>query len=189
MKLLKQSLVLTLCCIAVFGFVYPLLIWGVAQVAGPNNGKGEVVEYNGRVVGFKLIGQSFTEDKYFNSRPSAVGYNAASTGGSNKGPTNPDYLSEVQARIDTFLAHNPGVAKSQIPVDIVTASGGGLDPHISPQAAYLQVKRIAKVRNLAENEVKALVDEHIDGPLLGLMGTSKVNVLKLNIALEKLAKK
>jgi K+-transporting ATPase ATPase C chain len=114
-----------------------------------------------------------------------VDYNAASTGGSNKGPTNPDYLSVVQARIDSFLVHNPDVKKEQIPVDLVTASGGGLDPHISPKAAIVQIDRIAKTRNIDKTVLRKLVDEHIEEPILGL-GPERVHVLKLNIALDEI---
>jgi K+-transporting ATPase ATPase C chain len=162
-----------------------MLITGIAKIVGPNGGRGEEIVVNGKVVGFELIGQKFDDDQYFNSRPSAVDYNAAATGGSNKGPTNPDYLAQVQARIDTFLVHNPGVKKEDIPVDLVTASGGGLDPHISPAAALVQVDRIARVRNIDREKLMALVNEHSEAPIFGL-GTSRVHVLRLNIDLDKL---
>jgi K+-transporting ATPase ATPase C chain len=134
------------------------------------------------------VGQSFTSDKYFNSRPSAVGYNAAGSGGSNKGPSNPDYLAEVQARIDTFVVHNPDIKREEIPSDLVTASGSGIDPHISVQAARVQVKRIAKVRNISEATINQIIEQQTDKPLLDLFGTEKVNVLKLNLALDNLIK-
>ena len=175
---------LTIVCMIFFMGIYSLIIWLPAQFA-PEHGKGETVAINNRIVGWKLEGQKFTHDKYFWSRPSAVDYNAASAGGSNKGPTNPDYLKSVQDRIDTFLVHNPGVQKNDIPSDLVTASGSGLDPDISVQAALVQVKRIAAARRISEVEVRQLVEEHIDRPLLGLLGTSRVNVLKLNIDLDK----
>ena len=142
------ALKMTFLTVIIFGVLYPLFITGIAKLVAPNGGKGEEITVNGKVVGFELIGQKFDDDRYFNSRPSAVDYNAAGTGGSNKGPTNPDYLAQVQARIDTFLVHNPGVKKEAIPVDLVTASGGGLDPHISPAAAIVQIDRIARVRNV-----------------------------------------
>jgi K+-transporting ATPase ATPase C chain len=132
------------------------------------------------------IGQKFTDDKYFWSRPSAVDYNSAGSGGSNKGPTNPEYLALVQSRIDTFLAHNPGVKKSEIPSELVTASGSGQDPNLSPQGAMVQVSRIAKTRNIQEEKLFALINEHVEKPLLNLFGTTKVNVLKLNLALDNL---
>ncbi len=179
------ALKLTLACIVVFVGLYTLFIWGIAQAA-PNNGKGETISVNNTIVGYKSEGQNFTDDKYFNSRPSAVGYNAAGSGGSNKGPSNPDYLKDVQNRIDTFLVHNPSIKKEDIPSEMVTASGSGLDPDISPQGAYVQVKRIATVRGISETAIKKLVDEHIEQPLFGLFGTAKINVLQLNIALDKL---
>lgn len=177
---------ITALTIILFGVVYPLVITAIAQLTR-GGGSGETVLVNGKVVGFELIGQSFTSDRYFNDRPSAVGYNAASTGGSNKGPTNPDYLKEVQGRIDDFLAKNPDVKRAEVPVDLVTASGGGLDPHISPQAALIQVPRIAKARNMDPEVVRRLVQDNIEEPLLGLFGPRKVNVLRLNIAIDQLS--
>lgn len=187
MKLIKQSLLLTLVCLVLFAFLYPTVIWGFARVAGPNGGKGEIIEKNGRIIGFANVGQSFTQDNYFNGRPSAVGYNAAGSGGSNKAPSNPDYLKEVQARIDTFLVHNPDIAKNQIPAELVTASGSGLDPHISPQAAYVQILRIAKARNLRPENVQDLVNSQTDEPFLGFLGPATINVLKLNLALDEMS--
>ena len=175
---------LTLLTIIFFCVVYPAIIWAVAQLA-PNNGKGEVVVANGKKY-YSNIGQSFTQDKYFNSRPSAVNYNAAGSGGSNKGASNEEYLQTVQARVDTFLMHNPGVDKKDIPVEMVTASGSGLDPNISPKAALVQVKRIASVRKLSPETIEKLMANNTEGPLLGLFGPEKVNVLKLNIALDNL---
>jgi potassium-transporting ATPase KdpC subunit len=169
-----------------FGVIYPLFIVGMAKLIGPGNGNGETIEVNGMTVGFELIGQSFTDDKYFNSRPSAVNYNAAATGGSNKGPSNPDYLKQVEERINDFLVKNPGIKKEEVPVDLITASGGGLDPDISEDAALVQIQRIAKVRRIAPDEVKKLVDQHTDHPIFGLFGISTVHVLALNIALDKI---
>jgi len=183
-KNLIISLKLTLVMLILCSLLYPLLIAGIGK-ATPGGGKGKTVSVNGKIVGYELIGQKFTEDKYFWGRPSAVDYNAAGSAGSNKGPSNPDYLKIVQDRIDTFLVHNPGIKKGEIPADLVTASGSGLDPDISPASAYVQVKRIADVRGLPEEKVKVLVDQHLDKPFLG-MGPSKVNVLKLNIALDEL---
>jgi len=183
-KNLLIALKLTLVMLVLCSLVYPLIIAGIGK-ATPGGGKGKTLSLNGKVVGYELIGQKFTEDKYFWGRPSAVDYNAAGSAGSNKGPSNPDYLKIVQDRIDTFLVHNPGVKKEDIPADLVTASGSGLDPDISPASAYVQVKRVAKTRGLSEDKVKALVDQHVDKPVLGI-GPSKVNVLKLNIALDEL---
>jgi K+-transporting ATPase ATPase C chain len=176
---------LTVVTVVFFCVVYTLFIWAIGQAA-PSRGEGQTVSVNGKVVGYTLEGQNFSKDEYFWSRPSAVSYNAAGSGGSNKGPTNPDYLSDVQKRVDTFLAHNPGITKADIPADLVTASGSGIDPDISPEAAYVQVKRIAAVRKLDEAKVRALVDQHVDKPLLGMFGPSKVNVLKLNMDLDNL---
>jgi K+-transporting ATPase ATPase C chain len=183
-KNLLISLKLTVVLLVLCSLLYPLLIAGIGK-ATPGGGKGKTLSVNGKVVGYELIGQKFTQDKYFWSRPSAVDYNAAGSAGSNKGPSNPDYLKIVQDRIDTFLVHNPGVNKEEIPADLVTASGSGLDPDISPASAYVQVKRIARVRGISEQNVKTLVDLHVEKPFLG-MGPSKVNVLKLNIALDEL---
>ncbi len=179
---IAPAIKLTLVMIVICAIIYPLLIAGVGKMA-PGNGKGVTVSVNGKVVGYERIGQKFTEDKYFWGRPSAVDYNAAGSAGSNKGPSNPDYLKVIQERIDTFLAHNPGVKKEEIPADLVTASGSGLDPHISPEAAYVQVKRIAAVRGIPETKVKALVDEYVSRSAIG---PSIVHVLKLNIALDDL---
>src|SRR6478752_347939 len=161
---------LTIVCILFFCGIYTLFIMGIAQAA-PAKGNGQTVIVNGKVKGYKLIGQKFTDDKYFWGRPSAVDYNAAGSGGSNKGPSNPEYLATVQARIDTFLAHNPGIGKARISSEMVTASGSGLDPDISPEAAYTQVKRIAAARGISETAVTSIINQHIEQPLAGLFGT------------------
>lgn len=184
-KNLKQAIMLTILMLLLLGFAYPFVLWGIGRMM-PEKSTGSPIIQEGRITGYENIGQNFTDEKYFRGRPSAVGYNAASTGGSNKGPSNPDYLAEVQARIDTFLVHNPDVKKENIPSELVTASGGGLDPHISPQGAYVQISRIAKTRNLNEEKLTELIRNNIEKPLLGLFGTERVNVLKLNIALDKL---
>jgi K+-transporting ATPase ATPase C chain len=175
---------LTLICLLFFSGLYTALVWGAAQLA-PNSGKGEVVSAGGKVY-FRNIAQRFTQDRYFSSRPSAVGYNAAGAGGSNKGPSNPDYLAEVAARIDTFMAHNPGVERSTLPSDLVTASGAGLDPNLSLPAARVQVTRIARARGLQPGTVETLIRQYTEAPLLGFLGTEKVNVLELNLALDAL---
>lgn len=182
-KNLIISLKLTLVFIILLAVIYPLLIAAIGKFSA-GGGNGEKVEVNGKVVGYANIGQKFTDDKYFHGRPSAVEYNAAGSGGSNKGPSNPDYLAIVQQRIDTLLAHNPGITKEQIPADMVTASGSGLDPDISPDGALIQVKRIAATRNISQEKLKELVVAQTTKPLLGLFGPSKVNVLKLNVALD-----
>ena len=162
--------------------VYPLLVAGIAWFA-KGGGGGEKIMVNGKVKGYANIGQKFTEDKYFWGRPSAVDYNAAGSAGSNKGPSNPDYLKQVKDRIDSFLVHNPSVKKEQIPAEMVTASGSGLDPDVSPKAALIQIDRVAKTRNLPEEKIRQLVDDQTKNPLIG---PSHINVLKLNIELDKL---
>ena len=184
-KNLLISLKLTLVMIILCAVLYPLLIAAIGKAA-PGGGKGQTVSVNGKVVGYENVGQKFTDDKYFWGRPSAADYNAAGSAGSNKGPSNPDYLKIVQERIDSFLVHNPGIKKEEIPVDLVTASGSGLDPHISPAAAFVQVKRIAAIRHLDEEKVKTIVEQHIDKTVLG---PSVVNVLKLNIALDDMSER
>ena len=179
------ALRLTVICLVFFCGIYPLLIWGIAQIA-PENGNGETTSANGKVVGYALLGQNFSKDKYFWGRPSAVSYNAAGSGGSNKGPSNPDYLKDVQSKIDTFLVHNPDIKKADIPSELVTASGSDLDPHLSVQGVTVQIPRIAKTRNLTEDRLRALVAVHTEQPLLGLFGPSTVNILQLNIDLDKL---
>lgn len=185
-KTFLQSLKLTLICIICFSGVYTSVVYGIAQVM-PNRGRGEIVAAKGKTY-YANIGQQFKSEGYFNARPSAVAYNAAGSGGSNKGPSNPEYLADVQKRIDLILAQNPDIKKKDIPVEMVTASASGLDPHISVLSAKLQMKRIAKVRNLKVTELETLVENNTDKPLLGLFGPKKINVLKLNIALDKLAK-
>ena len=184
-KYFLPSLKLTLVLLIVCSLLYPLFISAIAKFA-PGRGRGETLSVNGKVVGYANIGQKFTADKYFWSRPSAVDYNAAGSAGSNKGPTNPDYLKQVQNRIDSFLVHNPSVKKADIPSELVTASGSGLDPDLSPRGAYVQVARIAKIRNIPEQRIQTLVEQQIQKPLLGLFGPPKVNVLKLNIDLDNL---
>ena len=175
---------LTLVTLVFFGAVYPAIVWAIAQLT-PDNGHGALINAEGKRY-YANIGQNFTQDRFFNSRPSAVGYNAAGSGGSNKGPSNKEYLDVVKARIDTFMVHNPAIAKKDIPVELVTASGSGLDPDISPKAALVQVKRIAAVRRIDEEKIRQIVVSNTEEPLLGVFGPAKVNVLSLNLALERL---
>lgn len=182
---LLPAIKLTMVLIILLAAIYPLAIAGVGKLT-PGQGDGETIKYKGRVVGYANIGQKFTRDKYFWSRPSAVDYNAAGSGGSNKGPSNPDYLKDVQSRIDTFMKHNPGVKKSDIPAELITASGSGLDPDLSPAGAKVQVARIAKVRGVSINVVNHIIAKNTERPLWGMFGPAKVNVLKLNIALDEL---
>ncbi len=174
---------LTIVLLIVLSGIYPLVIWGFAKLT-PQKGKGELIEANGKKY-YSNIGQSFTADRYFYSRPSAVNYNAAGSAGSNKGPSNPDYLATVQARIDSFLVHNPGIAKKDIPVDLVTASGSGLDPsYFSGQRAEYEGKALfTKIRNIPEANLRELVRTYTEQPAVG---PQTINVLQLNIALDKL---
>ena len=172
---LLKSLKLTLAFCVFFSVFYIFILWVFAKVAGPNGGNG----------------QNFTEDIYFWGRPSCAGdgYDASSSAGSNKGPTNPEYLTEVEARIDTFLVKHPYLQRAEVPAEMVTASGSGLDPEISKMGAYVQIKRVAAARGLSEEQVKAIVDEQVKGPFLGLFGPGdRVNVLKLNVALDEARK-
>ena len=184
-KYLMPSIKMTVVMLVICVLFYSLLVAGIGKLS-PGAGGGEKVIVDGKIVGYTKLGQKFTDDKYFWGRPSAVDYNSAGSGGSNKGPSNPDYLKIVQERIDTFLVHNPGIPKEQIPAEMVTASGSGLDPDISPASAYIQVKRIARVRGLTENQLTKLIDEQIQEPFLGIFGPATVNVLKLNVSLDKL---
>lgn len=175
---------LTLFCAVFFSGIYTMAILGIAQLA-PNQGKGVIVEQDGKRYHIN-VAQAFTKNEYFWPRPSAVEYNAAGSGGSNKGPSNPEYLALVQSRIDTFMLRNTGIAKEDIPSDMVTASGSGLDPNISVAGAKIQVKRIAIARNIPASRILRLIEENTEAPLLGVIGTEKINVLKLNLALNKL---
>jgi potassium-transporting ATPase KdpC subunit len=182
MKTIFSLIKLTAVILILFAVIYPLSIYGIAQLA-PNQGKGETISVNGKVVGYQKIGQKFDKSNYFWGRPSAVDYNAAGSAGSNKGPSNAEYLALVQKRIDTLLLVHPYLKKSDIPADMVTASGSGLDPNVSPQGALIQVKRIAKERKLDEAKVKSLVESKIN---TAVVGPETVNVLELNVALDKL---
>lgn len=186
---LFKSFKLTVAFCILFSVCYIFILWIFAQVAGPNKGNADIVELNGKIVGAANVGQTFTQDIYFWGRPSCAGdgYDASSSGGSNKGPSNEEYLAEVESRIDTFLVHHPYLKRGEVPAEMVTASGSGLDPDISPKAAYVQVQRVATARGLSPEKVMALVNANTEGPLLGLFGPEKVNVLKLNVALEKAA--
>ena len=188
MKNLKVAFRLTIVMCVLLSFGYVAALWLFAKAVGPGKGNAEVVELNGKVVGAANVGQQFTKDIYFWGRPSCAGdgYDAANSCGSNKGPTNPEYLAEVESRIDTFLVHHPYLKRKDVPAEMVTASGSGLDPDITAESARVQVKRVAAARHLDEHFVANLVEKSIERPLLGLFGPAKVNVLKLNVALDKL---
>ncbi len=187
-KYIIQSLRLTGVLLVLLCVIYPLIV-AFAGRFSKGNGGGEKISRNGKVVGYVLLGQSFTKPEYFWGRPSAVGYNAAGSAGSNKGPSNPDYLKQISDRIDTLLKYNPGLVRSAIPADMVTASGSGLDPNISEQGAIIQIKRIAAYRKLNERKVAELVVSNTKGPLFGMFGPTTVNVLRLNLALDELKNK
>ena len=187
MRNLVKSLRLTLVFCVFFSICYILVLWIFGLIVGPGGGNAETLVLNGRVVGAANVGQQFTKDVYFWGRPSHAGdsYDASSSSGSNKGPTNEEYLADVNIRIDSFLKKHPYLERKDVPSEMVTASASGLDPHITPESAYVQVKRVAKARGMEEGAVRSLVDQAVEKPLLGMFGTEKVNVLKLNIALEK----
>jgi K+-transporting ATPase ATPase C chain len=183
---LRPALMLLLILTVITGVVYPLVVTGVAQAVFPYQAGGSLIVKDGKVVGSALIGQPFDDPKYFWGRPSATspfGYNAGSSAGSNLSPTNPDLIKAVQGRVDALRAADPGNT-APVPVDLVTASGSGLDPHISPAAALYQVSRVARERKLSPDTVRTLVDRHTEGRLWGLLGEPRVNVLALNLALD-----
>lgn len=182
-KYIKPALVLTLGMAALVG-VYTLFVFGIAKIT-PEKGLGEQITVNGKKQ-YANIGQQFTLPQYFHGRPSTVNYNAAGSGGSNKGPNNPEYLAEVQKRIDTLLMQNPTMTEVKIPVDLITASGSGLDPNISVPAAEFQIDRIAKARNISKEKVKKLIAQNASDENIIFFAPQKVNVLKLNASLENL---
>ncbi len=185
MEYFKQSLKLTFICILIFSVGYPILLWSIGRLF-PENAEGKPIYKDGTVIGFENIGQKFVMNKYFISRPSAVNYNASSSGVSNYGYTNPELIKLLKERIDTFLSKNPDVSRNRIPPDLITSSGSGLDPHISYEAAIVQISRISKARNIESSLVKEIVEKFSEKPFIGIFSKPKVNVLKLNIALDNL---
>lgn len=171
------------------GIVYPVATVGLARLLFPQQAEGSLIVRDGQVVGSALIGQNFSSPRYFHPRPSAAGdkgYDAANSGGSNLGPTNKTLIETVRSRTSTLREHEPGINHGEIPVDMVTASGSGLDPEITPAAAEIQIPRVAKARGLNEDAVRSLVSSYTRGRLLGVLGEPGVNVLELNLALDSL---
>jgi K+-transporting ATPase ATPase C chain len=185
-KHIRPALVLLALFTVLTGVIYPLVVTGIAQLVFPREANGSLIVKDGKVVGSSLIGQPFDDPKYFWGRPSATtpySYNAGSSSGSNLSPTNPDLIKAVQGRVDALRAADPDNT-APVPVDLVTASASGLDPHISPAAALYQVHRVAKARKLDETNVQQLVARHTHGRWLGILGEPRVNVLELNLALD-----
>jgi potassium-transporting ATPase KdpC subunit len=183
---IRPAIVSLVLLTAITGVVYPALVTAVGQLVFSHQANGSLIVKDGKPVGSALIGQPFDDPKYFWGRPSATspfGYNAGASVGSNLSPTNADLIKTVQGRVDALKAADPGNG-APVPVDLVTASGSGLDPHISPAAALYQVERVAKARKMSADDVRALVDRHTDGRQLGFLGEPRVNVLALNLALD-----
>jgi K+-transporting ATPase ATPase C chain len=186
---LRPALMMLLTLTLLTGVIYPLAVTGLAQLLLPSLANGSLITRDGKVVGSELIGQQFDDPKYFWGRPSATSpfpYNAAASSGSNLGPTNPAFIDAVQGRVAALRAADP-VNDTPIPVDLVTASGSGLDPHMSPAAAEYQLKRVARARGLGENTLRDLVARHTEGRQFGVLGERRINVLKLNLALDDLS--
>jgi potassium-transporting ATPase KdpC subunit len=197
---IRPAIVFVIALTLITGVVYPFAMTGVAQILFPHQAQGSLVERDGKVVGSVLIGQEFTADRYFHGRPSATTtpdpndsaktvpapYNAANSGGSNLGPTSKALIERIQGDVEKLRQENPS---APVPIDLVTTSGSGIDPDISPESALFQVPRVAKARNLPEDRVRQLVAEHMTGRLAGLFGEPHVNVLELNLALDRAAQR
>jgi|KBSSwiStaDraftv2_1062776.scaffolds.fasta_scaffold26627_4 potassium-transporting ATPase KdpC subunit len=182
---LKQGVLFTAVTLVLFGGVYHVVFWAIGRVAFPAQAEGSLIRRaDGTIVGSRLIGQKFTGPEYFLPRPSAVDYNAASTGGTNYGPSNPDHLKAVRERLDA-VTRQEGIAPGQVPSEMVTASGAGLDPHIPPNAAERQARRVALTRGVPVERVRDLIQQHTEGPTFGFLGRARVDVLDLNLALDE----
>lgn len=180
---LVAALLMTIVTTVILGIVYPLAMTAIAQVAFPDKANGQLIERNGRLVGSRIIGQGFTKPGYFRSRPSAagMGYDAANSAGSNLGPTNRRLVDAVKANVEAARKENPNVA---VPIDLVTASASGIDPHLTPAAAAFQIPRVARERGMSEAELRSIVSAHSEGRQFGFLGEPRVNVLELNLALD-----
>ena len=183
---LKTAMLLFIAFSLLMGLIYPLFMTGVIQIAMPKQASGSLIVMNGKIVGSELIGQNFTSPSYFHGRPSAVNYAGNGSGASNFGPTNKNLMEQVSQRISEVRAENNLSSNATVPSELVLASGSGLDPHISMEGAMLQVPRVAVARGIPESEVKVLVYQHIEPAQFGIMGQERVNVLNLNLALDKL---
>lgn len=184
LKELKQGVLFTVVMMVMVGGLYHAVLWGIGRIVFPDRAEGSLIRrQDGTVVGSSLIAQKFTRPEYFHPRPSAVDYDAASTGGSNYGPSNPVHLKGLQERLDAVMALE-GVAASEVSSEMVTASGAGMDPHIPPRAAALQARRVAAARKVDLTRVEALIGTHTEAPALGILGRARVNVLQLNQALD-----
>jgi potassium-transporting ATPase KdpC subunit len=184
LKEIRHGVVFTLSAMLLFGGAYHVVLWGIAQSVFATQAEGSLIRRaDGTIAGSRLIAQAFTRPEYFHPRPSGVDYNAAATGGTNYGPSNDDHLISVHARLDA-IRQREGVAADQVPSEMVTASGAGLDPHIPPAAAMLQADRVAAARAVALDRVRDLIATHTEMPTLGILGRERVNVLELNIALD-----
>lgn len=182
---LKRGIRFTIVTMVLFGGVYHAGLWAVGQVAFPAQAQGSLIRRDdGSVIGSSLVAQAFTRPEYFHPRPSAAAYNAASTAGSNFGPSNPQHLELAKARLSEVIEAESAPA-SHVPSEMITASGGGLDPHIPPAAAHLQVPRVAAARGVYPNRIRALIDVHTEPPTFGVLGRARVNVLELNLALDR----
>ena len=184
-KEIKQAILFTVVTMVLLGGGYHVVLWGIGRVVFPAQAEGSLIRRgDGTVIGSRLIAQKFSRPEYFRPRPSGVDYNAASTGGTNYGPSNPDHLKAVQERLES-IAEEEGVRANRVPSEMVTASGGGLDPHISPAAAELQARRVADSRTVDVGRVREVIAEHTEQPTFGFLGRPRVNVLELNLALDE----